>query len=191
MEEEKRKRARVIRAHVEGPLVRWVSRAENVKVTVAQPVQAPIVEQMRLGPPPTQGQGYYGYAGSGSGPQGYYSYPHVTNSSHYPTQASTSTSQPPPQPHPQLQTSYYYSPAPTPALPPVTRIEKFAKNYVVYEISQAVPAQKPQWHETMGAVFGTHVKWEDMRVFVGRGRPLCMSHFSITHWAKSKFQLND
>ena len=42
IEEEKRKKARVIRESVEGPLLRWISRVEKEKVEVEPPKPSPI-----------------------------------------------------------------------------------------------------------------------------------------------------
>ncbi|KAI9452182.1 YL1 nuclear protein-domain-containing protein [Lactarius psammicola] len=50
--------------------------------------------------------------------------------------------------------------------------ESVAKNYVVHEISQDESAIRPPWKDTMAAMFGSHVKWEDVRAYVSRGRPL-------------------
>ena len=51
--------------------------------------------------------------------------------------------------------------------------ENVAKNYVIHEISQDELATRPLWKDTMTAMFGSHVKWEDVRAYVSRGRPLC------------------
>lgn len=190
MEEEKRKRAKVVRAQVEGPLVRWVSKVEEVKVDV---IPAPL--GYRYGYP----SGYYPYTGTQH-------YPNVngqpsasgstSTNPHYPNvipsqssatstltpyaSQSASTSQPQSQP----QTSYYHPPnpgnaapqhsQPLPILQPIQRLEKVCKNYVIHEASQTLPAQKPPWQETMGALFGDDVNWEEMKVWAGKGRPLCM-----------------
>ncbi|KAI0271730.1 YL1 nuclear protein-domain-containing protein [Gloeopeniophorella convolvens] len=47
-----------------------------------------------------------------------------------------------------------------------------AKNYVVHELSQEEPVVRPLWKDTMAAMFGDHVKWEDLKVYASRGRPL-------------------
>ena len=46
------------------------------------------------------------------------------------------------------------------------------KNYVVHENSQDEDAKKPLWKETMAAMFGDHLKWEELKVYTGRGRPM-------------------
>jgi hypothetical protein len=59
-------------------------------------------------------------------------------------------------------------------IPPVkVHTENVTKNYVIHEISQDESATRPPWKDTMAAMFGSHVKWEDVRAYVSRGRPLC------------------
>lgn len=165
--------------------MRWVSRGEDVKVQVPveKPLERPqvIVEQIHLVPrgvvqSGAQQQGYYSFAsGQTSMPSPTpYQYP-----PQYPTQPMSSTSQPPNLPQPQLQTSYYYNPTPAPPPPPpepITRIEKQGKNYVIHELSQSTPAVKPAWYQTMAALFDEEQdekRWEEMKVYVGKNRPLC------------------
>jgi len=186
---------------VEGPLVRWISKVEEVTVKV---------NVMHEGVRPPSGcgyaSGYHQYAGSqhypnvvngqpsasGSGP-GSCHYPNAVSNQvsafPTPTYQSASSSQPQSQP----PTPYSYAPNPDgavsqqshpPLIPqPMHRIEKVCKNYVVHEVSQTFPAQKPPWQDTMAALFGGDVKWEEMRVWTGKGRPLCsficFSHSSI------------
>lgn len=54
-----------------------------------------------------------------------------------------------------------------------SRTEEVSKNYIVHEISQDETVTRPPWKDTMAAMFGDHVKWEDMKSYVSRGRPLC------------------
>jgi hypothetical protein len=111
-EEEKRKQAQVIRAAIQGPLLRWVSRAEEAQVVVE--------------PPPRQ---YF-----------------------------------PP---------FIFAPHPPPPPPqPIVRKEKVNKNYVVHELGQYDAVPQPNWQETMTAMFGEHVNWGDLKVYVAKGRPL-------------------
>ncbi len=63
------------------------------------------------------------------------------------------------------------APLPVPAVKLHT--ENVAKNYVIHEISQDESATRPLWKDTMAAMFGSHVKWEDVKAYVSRGRPLC------------------
>jgi hypothetical protein len=60
-----------------------------------------------------------------------------------------------------------------PVSPPKLRTEEVTKNYVIHEISQDELATRPPWKDTMAAMFGDHVKWEDVKAYVSRGRPLC------------------
>lgn len=53
-----------------------------------------------------------------------------------------------------------------------TRTEKATKNYLVHELDQREDVPKPRWEETMGAVFGDHVKWDEIKVYTSRHRPL-------------------
>jgi YL1 nuclear protein C-terminal domain len=195
MEEEKRRRARVVRKVVEGPKIRWISRGEEVRVHVPVPVPAPIPYRYGY----TGGSGYYSYQAVGG-----QHYPNVvpntpgSETPHYPNvvtnqpsatlSLSTSTTvlspttvyYPNQTQQPQPQTSYYYSahpPSQQPLPQPVTHLEKFCKNYVVHETSQnqsqTHPPLKPAWEETMAALFGGDVKWEDLKVWNGKARPLC------------------
>lgn len=256
IEEEKRKRARVVRATVEGPLLRWVSKGEEVKV-LPPPLPPPVPVFSNYSRPAGayyyapyttasgstsygQGSGAYPYA---MGPQAMQvpagTYPGASNymptvptnaapstststpsvsRSATPTStaapstgmtvastsllASTSQTQPAPsssmrrpqQSQSQSQllfqpTNYIpYSPQvteaiasstgtilPLPASPepqPIERTEKVAKNYVVHELSQYEGVPKPPWTETMVAMFGDHVKWDEVKVYVGKSRPL-------------------
>ncbi len=52
--------------------------------------------------------------------------------------------------------------------------EDVSKNYVIHETSQDESATRPPWKDTMAAMFGDHVKWEDLKAYVSRGRPLGM-----------------
>jgi len=56
---------------------------------------------------------------------------------------------------------------------PKLRTEEVTKNYVIHENSQDESATRPPWKDTMAAMFGDHVKWEDVKAYVSRGRPLC------------------
>lgn len=67
--------------------------------------------------------------------------------------------------------------APTPGWPqppvqPIERTEKVAKNYVVQELAQYDGAPNPSWMDTMNGMFGNHVKWDEVKVYVGKSRPM-------------------
>ncbi|KDR68696.1 hypothetical protein GALMADRAFT_256482 [Galerina marginata CBS 339.88] len=236
-EAEKRKRARVVRTTVSGPLLRWVSRKEEDKVLVPPPPppapvvpapQPPVPSVYRsvYGPPgslftPTT----YTYAGgnamvstiastSSSHAQisttpsatsqpattfSYYQHYLDSTSSAFPmwppptplqtlqqssfTPTSSSTNAIPPAPGQQQTTTFTSTQtattapqqASTSSLPPPEpeyRIEAATKNYIVHELAQHRGVPKPTWAESMQAMFGDHVKWDEVKVFVGKGRPL-------------------
>lgn len=63
---------------------------------------------------------------------------------------------------------------PQPAISePEYRSEPATKNYLVHELAQHRGAPRPTWGDNMKAMFGDHVKWEDLKVFVGKNRPHC------------------
>lgn len=144
-EEEKRKRAQVVRASVRGPLLKWISRGEDTKVVIP--------------PPPA---------------------PPIQPSAPYPGGVTTAATT---LPYPYSGTVAFYNPymtgsvqPPPPSLPPpqpTIRVEKVNKNYVVHELGQYETVPQPLWQETMTAMFGDHVKWEDLKVYVTKGRPFC------------------
>src|ERR1700722_18561867 len=181
-EEEKRKRAQVVRAGTRGPLVRWISRREEIKVVEPLPT------------PPSSAPYAYLYAGTYpfststsantsrsqtpfSGAPSFYS-PYVSSTSANPYAAPPSAG---PSPYPgttaalpttHMPYSYSFAPvAPLPPPAPVVRTEKVCKNYVVHELGQYEGAPQPPWQDTMTAMFGDHVKWENLKVYVTKGRP--------------------
>ncbi len=202
MEEEKRKRARVVRTAVEGPLIRWISRTEQTTVLVQPPVPPPVAPapppqsvaaapSAQLYPYPSGSMQYsplyapsQSYAPSQTTPSTTYPSPYTTAptySPHIPIQP-TSYYPPPSQPSTsQMMFVNYQAPAPPqpvyqpppPLRPPIEKIETVAKNYVAHESSQKEGATKPLWKDTMTAMFGDHVRWDTLKVYVGKGRPLC------------------
>ncbi|KAF8639396.1 hypothetical protein AX17_001521 [Amanita inopinata Kibby_2008] len=213
LEEEKRKRARVVKTAVEGPLVRWLSRVEDVKVTI-QPAPPPSAFSFPVTTIPSSNYPYSFSYRSGAGYSDLYGFarqhqpPYVTSSSgadtkdslstandtrtdaqtvmpvttplqissvvSMPASATTSTSVTPTPTASSQLLSVSSTPAPNPQeqLQPVEKIEKVTKNYVIHELGQLDGIRKPNWTETMGAMFGDHVKWDEIRVYVGKGRPL-------------------
>lgn len=237
-EEEKRKKARLVRTAVQGPLVRWVSKVEEETVreevppapTPSYTYTAVPYHQYYPPPPPPSSQvastpqakssssrsflhvsaAYHAElpqpnSSSPSAPQAYSTHtatvqggasstasasqpqtPSLTQSWHpgYPGASHSTTTSTPAQPSssPYSQ-SYYsnpyyyyqqYSQQQPPSAPrePIERIEKVAKNYVIHELSQE-EKQRPPWYSTMSAMFGDHVKWEELRVYTSKGRPMC------------------
>ncbi|KAF9042121.1 YL1 nuclear protein-domain-containing protein [Panaeolus papilionaceus] len=55
---------------------------------------------------------------------------------------------------------------------PETKKEIVTKNYVIHELVQQKSGPKPSWTSTMGAMFGDHVKWDEVKVYSGKNRPL-------------------
>ncbi|PPQ97028.1 hypothetical protein CVT26_001286 [Gymnopilus dilepis] len=249
IEDEKRKRARVVRTTTEGPLLRWVSRIEDEKVEIPPPPPPP--QPVAPTPPtfaPYYSRSVYGPPGSLFTPTTYtYSggtamVSTIASSSTVVPQttfsAASATSQPntifqhyqrylesasspfpiwPPPPLPpalQAQTSQngvvptapsasatpaaqpqplvpssvtqLFSPQlsipqehpqpisnePPPPKEPEYRIVTVAKNYLVHELAQHRGAPKPSWTQSMEAMFGNHVKWDEVKVYVGKNRPL-------------------
>ncbi|TFY77155.1 hypothetical protein EWM64_g6860 [Hericium alpestre] len=123
IEEEKRKKAHAARMIVQGPLVRWVSKREEVDV-------------------PSESVG-----------------------------SSAAALKPPPAP------SSYIAPnltiqVPSEPAPMVKKTMIVCKNYVVHETSQDENATRPPWKDTMAAMFGDHVQWEDLKVYTTKNRPM-------------------
>ena len=200
LEEEKRKRARLVRTAVEGPLLRWISKSEEVTIKVEpRPIPMP--------PPPSQTPSHYAYSYSATAPlpAGYPQPPTYSPSngtSHYRPSATATPSEPagssqmtfihypqlsgapaPSSPWPPSTSSapnQSYAPLPQQPPAPLERKETVTKNYVVHETDQEEGTLKPLWKETMAAMFGDHVKWEDLKVYTGRGRPLG-AYFSLTN----------
>jgi len=52
------------------------------------------------------------------------------------------------------------------------RTEKVVKNYVVVEADQQDGIAKPSWKDLMTSMFGDHIKWDEVKVLAGKGRPL-------------------
>ena len=226
-EAERRKRARVVRTTIAGPLLRWISKKEEVKVVVPPP---PTPSVLNYPPSLSLYKGAYGTAGHLFSPM---AYSYTTGAAHYAMNVASSLTQPraagtqplmtttqfhayqrymdpaysafpmwPPAHPSQQQASYYQMPAststnltPLPALAtapgpsgnsepsvqqqplqpsePETRLEAVTKNYVIHELAQHKNTPKPSWTDTMESMFGDHVKWDEVKVFVGKNRPLC------------------
>jgi len=227
-EEERRKRARVVRTTIEGPKLRWVSKVEDVKVVVPPPLAGP-------GPFPTAYRSAYGPPGTLFTPKTYTyaSGSLVKTSSGVPQNQSAPTNLtfPPYSPYlhspfpvwppPSAQQQSYHSSSATPTATPAfvtqtalqqstsvptttsttptastpltlpiqlsnqleisstvppepeSRTESVTKNYVIHELAQQKGTPKPSWADNMQAMFGDHVKWDELKVLVGRNRPLC------------------
>ncbi|TDL22288.1 hypothetical protein BD410DRAFT_788533 [Rickenella mellea] len=172
-EEEKRRRAKVVRKTISGPVVRWISKGEQVKVKVT-PTFLPSYSTYGSSMPP------YSYQPGSSQLPPYSNFPGFTStrpfhpsSSEYPSnfqpsqQASvTSTITPSSFTH----SSVSFIPSPIPVTT-ATRLEKATKNYLVHELDQVEGTAKPKWDDSMTAFFGDHVKWNEVKVFAGKSRP--------------------
>ena len=244
-EAEKRKRARVVRTAITGPLLRWTSRKEEIKVPVTPPPPPPPVPVSlpQVPPPPPAMQAAASLYRSIYGPPGSlftpttYSYTggatvvsatastsgSTSQTTAVPTTPSLPTTSPflsyqhymdptlapfptwplPQQPYvpptiltptaivQQPQTPTQTTPTitelsgstqppestgdsePPPPPEPEYRDETVTKNYLIHELGQQTGMPKASWADTMQAMFGDHVKWNEMKVFVGKGRPLC------------------
>lgn len=215
-EAEKRKRARVIRTAVSGPLIRSISRKEEVKVVVPPPPppppsvvpQAPVPSIYRsiYGPPgslftPTtysysSGTAVVTTVASTSTPETqfkittpataaqktpYSAFQHYLDSASSPFQMWPPTTGQQQSYYPNVSQPALQQPTPTTSAPPEPqyRLETVAKNYVVHELAQQKGTPKPTWTQSMQSMFGDHVKWDEIKVFVGKNRPLCKYNASF------------
>jgi hypothetical protein len=173
LEEEKRKRARVIRATIEGPLLRWVSRIEEVPVQEdLRPTPSSSTLDSQTNHPKQSFQ-------QGSASQFIVNF----QQSYTPPYAQSSDSQYGVWHGGRTHTSEASTSASLPSHElPRPRKEKVPRNYVVIETEQSESAFPPTWKQTMDAMFGDHVKWDEVRVYVGKNRPLCekQSTFSLS-----------
>ncbi|KAH9994504.1 YL1 nuclear protein-domain-containing protein [Russula vinacea] len=149
VEEEKRKRAHAVRATISGPLLRWVSRHETVTVPAESQSLPGMLEPLSL----QEFSDTYSNDGDGG------------NSSTSPASGRPNTALAVLQPGDSVDASQ-------PAHSHKPRTEKVSKNYIIHETSQDESATRPPWKDTMAAMFGDHVKWEELRAYVSRGRPL-------------------
>ncbi|KLO17532.1 YL1-domain-containing protein [Schizopora paradoxa] len=153
-EEEKRKRARVVRKSVSGPLMRWISRVEQEKVP-PEPTSYPMSGILFAGHEPTQ----YMASSFALGQAGPSNINGALQSNNYLGASSSST----------LQAT---TPFPAHPAPVTERTEAVSKCYVIIEKDQKEGVDLPQWDETMTTLFGDHVKWDEVKVFSGKHRPL-------------------
>ncbi|EJD04503.1 YL1-domain-containing protein, partial [Fomitiporia mediterranea MF3/22] len=151
-EEEKRRRAKVVRQKLSGPVLSWVSKLEDEVVPVEGPSMPPFAVHATTG---------------ANGPQGYSSTQNVSSNTGTGGQQHDATSVPDSytSPFTNLQTlpqSQSHSPP--------SKTEKVNKSYLEHRVDEGQP--KPGWSETMTAVFGSHVNWEEVKVYTGKHRPL-------------------
>ncbi|KAG7090963.1 hypothetical protein E1B28_010031 [Marasmius oreades] len=181
-EEEKRRRARVVRENISGPLVRFISKGEVKVREIPAPLPSPPSAQ------PANPGGAYTYGFSQTPASGFSTYGQHTSSattSYYRTPVSGSASITPSSnlnlPVLELATSALSTmnnqTIPTDNSSQLEHIPeqctvKVTKNLVIHELGQHDKVSKPQWSETMEALFGDHVRWEDVKVYSGKSRPL-------------------
>ncbi|KAI6043793.1 YL1 nuclear protein-domain-containing protein [Pisolithus marmoratus] len=197
LEEEKRARARVVRQSITGPVLRWISRKEQTKerVQIGQPPRMYMPYYNFTYPTGVAVQPTVAATTTGTGGGPFVSYippaaeaPPATNESTSSVASvlppnSTSTPQPSvtsaaiptaPTPSTTLLPIPLQSPASTAPPQPLfeDRTIDVCRNYVIHELAQTPSAKKPLWVDTMSAMFGDHVAWGDLRVYVGKNRPL-------------------
>ncbi len=236
-EEEKRKRARVVRTTIKGSKLRWVSRLEDLKTVVPAPEIAPpvanpnhVAYRSAYGPPgtlftpttytyssgslvktsiastlshgsmpgmtlsqyspyqqspfpvwppqPGQQQSYYAASASSTGaPASTAFVVHPPSSqqtiSQSPSSSTTTTATPSTQTVTGQPSPLVQQPSTSVAPGPEYKLETITKNYVIHELAQQKDTPKPAWVESMQALFGDRVKWDDLKVYVGKNRPLC------------------
>jgi len=187
-EDEKRKRAQLIRSVIEGRLVRWISKVEEEIIPPTPPESATPAASTPHGyvtsfrpstsytaPPYQIGPGqspYWGPIPGSSSPGAY------TSTSPYPQPSPFSYPHSPSQPRVSTTSNATRPLEPLPAV--IQRKRKIVKNYVVLENAQTEKAPRVSWKQTMEGMFGDHVKWEDLRVYSAKNRPMCGLAFRST-----------
>lgn len=177
-EDEKRKRLRVVRPVIKGRLIRWVSKVEEEIVHLTPPESPTTVttishtpQRYTIGPGQPPHWGPIPTTPSSPSPS---SYP---GRSFYPQPPGFIYSHSPPQP-PTPSTSNATRPLePFPAI--VQKKRKVANNYVVLENAQTEKAPRVTWKQTMEGMFGDHARWEDVRVYSTKNRPMCKLFFCL------------
>ncbi|KAL5534739.1 hypothetical protein ACEPAG_1203 [Sanghuangporus baumii] len=154
-EEERRKRARVVKRKLTGPVLSWVSRIEDETVQ-SEPAASDLtpVSTFTKSHQSSQTNVALGNtavsADNASIHQPYGSAP--LPSSYF---ASSAALQALSHPQARLQPS---------------KVQKAVKNYLIHKVDEGIP--RPGWSESMKAFFGDHADWNEMRVYVGKHRPL-------------------
>ena len=183
-EDEKRERARLVRPVIEGRLVRWMSKVEEEVIPPTPPEPPMPVTSASYGYVPsfhpstsyaalpyTIGPGQPPHwspitATPGSPSRGAY-----TGQSSYPRSPTIHYPHSPSQPHTSSTSSATRPLEPLPAI--VQRKRKVTKNYVVLENAQTEKAPRVTWKQTMEGMFGDHVKWEEVKAYSTKNRPMC------------------
>jgi hypothetical protein len=160
IEEEKRQRTRVARPVIKGALLRWISKSEPNRSSTM------LATSDIKTPAPTNsfskfGFAYPGWSTNNAGASACDTLPSVSEALNYATHDQSEN-------HKALRPLSSASDlhfAASPLLPT-------CRNFVVHEKVQYENASKPVWRETMSAMFGTHVQWEEVKVYTGKLRPL-------------------
>jgi hypothetical protein len=201
-EEEKRRRAKVVRPAVQGPLVRWVSKIEEEVVPLVQSSDnssgssrqgssavLTLLSLSAVHKEPAQ-PGSSASALMPAAPAFV-----IPPSALYPIWPPSTDNPTAPAAGPSTLPTVASAPPLTPEMPmspaqvnpPMSPMQidppfpsdvslptvRVTKNYVVHELDQVEGTRKPKWKETMRALFGDHVRWEALKVYTGAGRPLC------------------
>ena len=159
-EEEKRRRAQVVRKSISGPVLRFISKVQNVELPVdassAQPSGTSSAQETNV-------------------PRNFsVDTPHTLDStSHQPIFMNCVLPT-----NPSVQSfdntigqSPISSIEPPLQEPPQIRTEKVAKNYLIHELGQTTGISRPSWENTMRTVFGDHAQWETLQVYTSKNRP--------------------
>jgi len=174
----------LVRPSIEGKLVRWVSRVEE-EVTPLTPPESPMSVASTSHGYVTPFRHSTSYTAPsytiGPGQPPYRSTFTTTPSSPSPSAYASASSYPqlspfpyhhsPSQPHISSTSSATRPLEPLPTI--VQRRRKITKNYVVLENAQTEKAPRVTWKQTMEGMFGDHVRWEDVRVYSTKNRPMC------------------
>lgn len=211
LEEEKRKRARVTKTAISGPLVRWVSRHEEVKVVIQPPAPPPAAPTPANTSHPLASYAAFGYPYSyayrpGSTYSDYLRFHQAYSQGLYSKSGSGDTQTQPSAPQqeagsavaPMVSTTTTTSASSAATLAtqqlaasqqpqPIEKMETVAKNYVVHELGQHDGIRKANWTETMKAMFGDHVRWDEAKVYTGKGRPMCTFKLKSSHFVFDGF----
>ena len=166
LEEEKRKRAQAVRTSIYGPVLRWISKGEETKVVVGAPQFARPNGSLYPPVPAFSNSNVPNSIRSSSSAPTAYPFPGSGTANvqlHMAPVLTTATSS-------QLSGQVSYASA-SQQLQSIELKEKVTKNYVLHELAQYDGVPKPPWADTMESMFGDHVNWEELRVYVGKGRP--------------------
>jgi len=142
-EEEKRRRARIVRKSISGPLLRWVSKTSS-ELVPQEPFPQPTYYAATL-------QDFQNSADNS------------TSTAQYSSTAASGIVV-------ANQDQPITSVAATGDL--AVKSQAVTKNFLIHELDQREGAPLPAWEGLMTAIFGNHVDWTKLKVFAGKHRPL-------------------